>query len=239
MKHRKVSSVMTPADRVLSVAPDAGYKEIAEVLRGRRISAVPVLGDGSRVLGVVSDADLLAKESRLEGGPHVLVPGRGERRERAKAAGDTARELMTSPAVTIRPDEDVVRAARVMESRHVKRLVVTDGDGVLAGVVSRRDILGVFTRSDADIRRDIEQDVILGMLWMDPATVDVQVDEGVAHLRGRVETRSLAEIAGHVVRRTDGVVDVVNELEYERDDSGTKPPSAGPYGIFENRAHPD
>lgn len=239
MKHRKVSSVMTPADRVLSVRPDAGYKDIAEVLRGRRISAVPVVDEGLHVLGVVSEADLLVKESRLEGGPHVLVPGRGERRERAKAAGDTARELMTSPAVTIGPDEDVVRAARVMDGRRVKRLVVTDADGVLAGVVSRRDILGVFTRSDEDIRREVEQDVILGMLWVDPDTVAVQVDDGVVHLHGRVETRSLAEIAGHVVRRTDGVVDVVNELEYERDDSGTKPASAGPYGIFQNRAHPD
>src|SRR5207245_9321806 len=135
--------------RVVAVRRDAGYKEIVAVLRSRRISAFPVLDDADRVVGVVSEADLLLKEadSDLPGG----VEGPGLRRkERAKASGVIAEELMTSPAVTIGPDASVADAARLMRARRVKRLPVVEEGDRLIGLLSRADALSVVERPDAD-----------------------------------------------------------------------------------------
>jgi CBS domain-containing protein len=138
--------------------------------------------------------------------------------------------------VTVGLNEDVVFAARLMETRHVKRLPVTDEQGRLQGLVSRRDILRLFVQTDAEIRHEITEDVILGTMWVDPASLDVTVDDGVVRLRGEVESRSVAELIGVLARRTDGVVDVVNDLTYARDDREDRPPPTGPLGVFTRRA---
>jgi CBS-domain-containing membrane protein len=237
MEHRKISSVMTPAARVVTVPVDAGYKEIATLLGAHEFSAVPVVDAEQRVLGVVSEDDLLAKESQVETEPqdrHRLpFAGRAERRILHKAGATTARELMTSPPVTIGDRRDIVDAARMMLERHVKQLVVTDADGRLQGVVSRRDVLKVFARTDEDIRHEITEDVIRGMFWIDPHVMNVRVERGVVHIRGRVETRGQAELICGVVGRTDGVVAVVNELESDHDDTSGKTGRTGPLGIFQ------
>jgi len=133
------------------------------------------------------------------------------------------------------PEDDAVRAARLMEEHRVKRLPVVDEAGRLAGIVSRHDLLGLFTRPDAEIRSEILDEVLLGMLWIDPREMDVQVDDGVVRLRGTVEARSVAEMVAGLVRRTDGVVQVVDEVEYVRDDSGYKPSPGQLHGVFERR----
>lgn len=235
MRHRLVLNVMTPAEDVVVVRADTPFKEVARRLAEGRVSAVPVVDEHSRVIGVVSEADLLYKESRLEPRKPSLFGGRQEARAREKADAVFAGDLMTYPAVTIGPGDDVVRAARRMEDHAVKRLPVVDEDDRLLGIVSRHDLLRLFTRPDAEIRTEILQDVLLRTLWIDPGGVEVSVADGVVRLRGTVEARSVAELVGRVVSRTDGVVDVVNELGYARDDSGDRPAPSALHGVFEHR----
>ena len=214
MKHRMVSNVMTPAEQVVSVRPQTLFKEIVRLLEQHKISAVPVLDDGLRVIGIVSEADLLAREDVLE------QPRR--RAELEKAAADTAAELMTSPAVRIGPGEDIVQAARIMEARKVKRLPVTDPQGRLLGIVSRRDLLRVFLRSDADLLADVVR--VVDLVGVTPGDLRIQVRAGVVHLSGELPYRRLAEVIGTLTRQIDGVVDVVNRLTYGGESAGQAEP---------------
>ena len=145
----KVTDVMTR--KVVAVHTSASFKEIAATLRERRVSAFPVVDDDGRVIGVVSEADLIAKEA-LEGGyeshPGPLS-GLLHRRDLEKARGATAGELMSRPPVTVRPDDLVSHAAQLMHDRRVKRLPVVSADGKLVGIISRTDVLSVFSRPDA------------------------------------------------------------------------------------------
>src|SRR5487761_619343 len=147
-----VKDVMTT--HVVSVREDATYKDIATRLRELRVSAFPVVDADDRVIGVVSEADLLTKEA-LEYSIPSLMGGLLHGRERAKAAAVIAAYLMTKPAVTIGPREPASHAARLMYSRKIKRLPVVDDDGRLIGIVTRTDVLGVYSRPDAEIRHDI------------------------------------------------------------------------------------
>jgi CBS domain-containing protein len=147
---RRVRDVMTP--QVLTVDEQAPFKEIVALMDECRISALPVLDEKGRVVGIVSEADLLLKEEFPEGpAGGRLLQGRRQREERAKAAGDTAVELMTAPAVTIGPDATVTEAARLLHRHGIKRLPVVDPAGPLLGIVSRADLLKVFLRADAEI----------------------------------------------------------------------------------------
>jgi len=216
MKHRMISSVMTPAEQVISVRPETLFKEIAGLLEGYRISAVPVLDDDLRVIGIVSEADLLAREDVLE---ELKARAVGE-----KAVADTAAELMTSPAVTISAGDDVVLATRIMQARKVKRLPVTDPQGRLVGIVSRRDVLRVFLRSDGDLHADVAH--LLELVGVTPGDLRIQVRAGVVHLSGELPYQRLAEVIGTLTRQIDGVVDVVNRLTYVSNDTGGAEPHA-------------
>jgi CBS domain-containing protein len=156
-----VKDVMTT--RVVSVGKDAPFKEMAAALRENRVSAFPVLDEEGKVIGVVSEADLLTKEALGGGydGMPGMITGLLRHKEQAKARGMTASDLMTSPAVTITPDETVETAARLMRKNNVKRLPVVDADGRLAGVISRVDVLAVLGRSGEEICREITGDMII------------------------------------------------------------------------------
>src|SRR5690242_11438085 len=157
--------------RVIWVKKDATFREMAVALREHRVSAFPVVDDDHKVIGVVSEADMLAKEA-LDDEPGVLA-GILHRRDQAKARGVTAGDLMTTAVVAVRPNDTVEHAARLMYDRRVKRLPVTDENGRLAGIVSRADVLSVFDRTDKDIHREITEDVILGEFLADPQAFDV------------------------------------------------------------------
>jgi CBS-domain-containing membrane protein len=203
----------------------ASFKEVATLLVEHRVSALPVLDGEGRVAGIVSEADLLLKEEFPEGPPEArLFQGRRRRETRAKVAGDTAAELMTSPAVTIGPDASVAEAVRLLHRHGIKRLAVVDPAGPLLGIVSRADLLRVFLRSDADISREVRQ-VLLRTMWVDPDTVVVEVHDGVVTLTGQLERWSLIPILVSLVRGLDGVVDVVDRLSFELDDSTIMVPS--------------
>jgi CBS domain-containing protein len=221
---RRVRAFMT--QDVVTVDEHASFKEVATLLTGRRVSALPVLDGEGHVVGVVSEADLLRKEEFPEGLPRGrLLQGRRRRETRAKAAGGTASELMSSPAVTIGPDAGVAEAARLLHRHGIKRLPVVDPAGPLLGIVSRADLLKVFLRSDADIAREVRQQVLVRAMWVDPDTVVVEVRDGVVTLTGQLERRSLIPITVSLVRGLDGVVDVVDRLSFEFDDRAITVPS--------------
>jgi CBS domain-containing protein len=222
MRHLKVDDVMTR--RVATVQVGAPFKDVARLLAERKISAVPVLDNDGKLVGVVSEADLLRKEQYHED----AMPTRrrfGSRRERvfrAKARGDFAGDVMTTPAITVGPEASVVEAAKVMIERNVKRLPVVDFDGCLVGIVSRADLLWVFLRPDDEIAEEIRTEVFARVLLQEP-TYTVTVNNGIVMLSGRLDRRSAVEIAERLVCAVDGVVDVVNGLTYRVDDSGPSP----------------
>jgi CBS-domain-containing membrane protein len=172
------------------------------------------------VLGLVSEGDLILKEDAdLEGEPRVL-DGVQRRHDRSKAAGRIAWELMTAPAITIGPAATLGEAARLMHRRAVKRLPVVDpDDGTILGIVSRTDLLKVFLRDDAEIAREVREDVIRRTLWIDPDTIRIVIRDGVVTMEGQVEHRSLRSIIERLVLSCEGVVAVENRLTYLADES--------------------
>jgi CBS domain-containing protein len=206
-----VRDVMTT--RVVAVRLNATYKEMAARLREFRVSAFPVLDDDDKVIGVVSEADLLAKEA-LEYRVPGVMGGILHGREQAKAAAVTAAELMTKPAVTTGPREPVSHAARLMHSRKVKRLPVVDDDGRLVGIVTRADLLSVFSRPDGEIRRDIIENVIVGTVLTDPARFIITVKDGIVTVEGEPENARVGRDMIGEIRHVEGVVAVRDRLSY-------------------------
>jgi CBS domain-containing protein len=203
-----------------TVSPTTSFKEVAARLRERAISAVPVIDAKGTVVGIVSEADLLLKEERvsLEAGHHVLERRR-KRTARAKAAGSSAGEVMTSPVITVGPDAPVAEAARVMHRHAVKRLVVVDDAKRAIGIVSRGDLLKVYARTDEEIRREIVDEVIAQTLMLDPGPIGVTVEAGVVRLNGAADRRSDARLIERIAGQVDGVVDVRSQLVYRVDDT--------------------
>jgi CBS domain-containing protein len=200
---------------VLSVGPDAHFTDIATVLLTGAVRAVPVVDGDGRLLGVVSEADLLVTVEREEAadGRHRWRPRHTQRPGPvAKVGARTARELMTAAAVTVAPDTTLARAARTMRERGLSWLPVVGLDGRVAGVLGRSDLLSVFLRDDAAIRAEVVEGVLLETMLIEPARVDVEVADGVVTLTGDLGTDRDAELAVRLVERVEGVVDVVDRL---------------------------
>jgi CBS domain-containing protein len=208
----KVRDVMST--HPISVRKNASFKEIAARLREYRVSAFPVLDYDGTVIGVVSEADMLAKEALEVGHPGVrgLIAGIAHHRAFRKAAGVTAGDLMTGPAVTVSADDTVEHAARLMYTRGLKRLPVIDGDGRLTGIVSRTDVLAVFDRPDEEIRLEIIGQVIPRL--SEPSWYSARVKDGIVTLEGTPETISIGHHVLDEVRRVQGVVAVRDRLVY-------------------------
>lgn len=206
-----VRDVMTK--RVIAVRKDASFKEMAAMLRSSRISAFPVIDDARRVIGVVSEADLLVKEAVQADGSSVLAALR-HWREDEKEAGVTAGDLMTAPAVTIGPDAPVAEAARLMYDRRVKRLPVVTSAGQLVGIISRVDVLSVFDRPDDQIRGEITKDVLPAVIAAVPNDRKVTVRDGIVTLTGSVDNERDARTVVEAVRHVQGVVAVRDRLRY-------------------------
>jgi CBS domain-containing protein len=205
-----VRDVMT--HNVVSLRQNAQFKDILHVMQRRHFSAFPVLDSRDKVIGIVSEDDLLVKEGYLGGaaGPGFL----SRHRDIAKARALSAAELMTQPAITILPEATVAEAARLMHARHVKRLPVVDSGGRLVGIVSRVDLLGLYDRQDEDITREIVEEVIGTMFGLDSLAFDVKVAAGVVTLSGPVSREPVALSLLDQVRRVDGVVAVRDRLSY-------------------------
>lgn len=201
------------ATRIVAVKKTASFKEMIVGMRKAQVSAFPVVDDQGRVIGVVSHADMLNKEADLATGPGPLASVL-RFRDREKAAGVTAAELMTSPPVTAGPDTSLAEAARLMCDHRVKRLPVINATGRLIGIVSRADVLSVFTRPDADIHREATEEVIAESILVDSRLVAATVHDGIVTLTGRPENDQAARDLLEAVRHIDGVIAVRDQLTY-------------------------
>ena len=206
----KVDQLMTRV--VVTVTPETSLKDAASLLSTRKISGVPVVDASGTVVGVLSEADILAKVSgeRPRGGllgwlleADVTL----DDKIRARTVG----EAMTAPAITIAPKRPVHEAAARMVSESVNRLPVVE-DGKLVGIVTRADLVRAFTRTDAEIAGEIETEILRRTLWLEPGAVTVTVTDGTVRLEGEVETRTDAELLPVFVARVPGVVSVEASL---------------------------
>jgi CBS domain-containing protein len=217
----RVIEVMTTD--VLTVRADSSLKEAAALMAERGISGVPVVDLGGQVAGVLSEGDILFKETGhsprrgfvdrlLSLAPHELD---------AKLTARTAGEAMTAPALTIGPRRPLAEAANTMIERGVKRLPVVDDAGNLVGIITRADLVRAFVRSDETIAQEIRDDVIRRSLWIEPDQVEVVVEAGEVRLAGEVETKAEAELVPEFVQRVPGVVSVLSKLTWR--ENGRRP----------------
>ena len=202
---------------VLTVAPELPLKDVAAILTRNHISGMPVVAADGTVLGVVSEADILRKAEGLPpnlGGRFRWLLRRVDG-ELGKVSARTAGEAMTAPALTIRKTQQVSEAAGLMITHRINRLPVV-AQGELVGIISRADVLRAFERSDEELEREIREDVLRDALWLSPETFEVHVDDGVASLKGHVQSPQDADALVRFVRRVPGVVDVAAELTTNR-----------------------
>jgi CBS domain-containing protein len=225
MRQALVRDVMT--EDVVSVRLFTSYREIVEIMARRKVGALPVLDPGGRVVGVVSETDLIATQVI---GPEIEPGGwnrfsRAGRKARAKRGVLDARRLMTQPPITVPLDAGLARAAYLMRRHNVRHLPVVDGDDRPLGIISRGDLLRVFLRPDAEIREDIRHDVLADTLELPEDAFQVRVDGGVATLSGNLELASTAAAAVRLAATVPGVVDVVDQLTWTTDDLSAASPS--------------
>jgi CBS domain-containing protein len=218
----QVADVMVK--KVISVGPDATVREVASLMLERRISGVPVVNDARRVLGVVSEGDLIRRPEietdRVKAGWLRLFLSDEERaRDFVKSHGRRAREVMTQPAICVTPDTQLAVVVQLMERHRIKRLPVVEHDR-LAGLVTRADLLRALVARQAAAPVELNDEElrrrIVSMLrdedWAASAVVHVQVERGVAQLWGTVESEEQREAFLVAVRGVPGVKDVQPHL---------------------------
>ncbi|GAB2449148.1 CBS domain-containing protein [Streptomyces incanus] len=224
MHHRTVAELMTR--NVVRAPRDMPFKEIVRLLEDNDITAVPVVDELDRPMGVVSEADLLRKSS-AQPDPFGRTPiPHLEAWDRAKAEGTRAEELMSAPAVCARPEWTMVEAARLMAAQNVKRLPVVDETDRLQGIVSRSDLLRIFLRRDDAIHDEITGDVLQRTLGPAAERVTVEVHEGKVTLDGSVEVKMMIPVIERLCRSVDGVVSVSEHIAYRTDDPRRFPTGA-------------
>ena len=221
-RHRTVSDVMTSHVHVAS--PLAPFKVLVRLIEENKVSAIPIVDQKGVPIGIVSETDLLLKERRheLESSSDLLHLNK-RRRERAKAAGTVASEVMTTPAITVAFDTSLGEAARHMQERNVRRLVVVDQNGRIAGIVSRSDLLQVFLRTDEELREEIVRSLIPAVMLNQDDAIGVEVSWSIVTLTGEVDRKSDTALLSRATSELDGVVAVVNRLSYRWDDTDFTP----------------
>jgi CBS domain-containing protein len=218
----RVRDLMTT--NVLTVRSSTQLKDAAALLAEHRISGLPVVDDEGHVLGVLSEGDILYKETGAKDKPGLFdrllsAPPIGLD---LKLAARTVGEAMSAPALTIGPRRPVTEAATAMIDEGVNRLPVVDDEERLIGIITRADLVRAFVRSDAEIRHEIIEDVMRRTLWLEPDAINVEVTGGEVRLSGEVETRTDAELIPTFVQRVPGVVSVLSKLRW-REENGHRP----------------
>lgn len=209
---------------VVAVGPETAVREVAALMLARRISGVPVVDAERHVLGIVSEGDLIRRpeietDHAGTGWLGLFVSAEDRARDFVKSHGRKAGEVMTRPAICVDPGTPLTEVVRLMERSRVKRLVVVE-DGKLAGLVTRADLvralvahqdLALATSSDKAVRERIER-MLRHEDWASSAYVHVEVEQGVAHLWGTVESAAQREALVVAVRSVPGVKDVAPHL---------------------------
>ncbi|MGW2717670.1 CBS domain-containing protein [Streptomyces sp. NPDC001492] len=226
---RSVGEVMTR--EVVEARRETPFKDVARLLDEHRISGLPVVDHDDKVVGVISESDLIRRQAAHSAtrARRFRVPalGRFGRRGAAVVRTGTAGDLMSSPAVTVHPEQRVADAARVMERHGIQRLPVVDEEDRLIGIATRRDLLRVFLRTDEEIRREVTDDVLTRAMCLPPHTVIASVRDGMVTLKGQLEHRTDIPLVVRLTYRVDGVVGVVDSLTFRIDD--TRPPGRPPF----------
>lgn len=229
MKHIKVGDLMT--DEVVSVVTSTPFKDVARLLAQHDISGLPVLDDEDRVLGIVSESDLIGRA----GTDHAPVADEPDAGPGGTAFPSemtvTAAEAMSAPAVTVHADETAAGAARLMARRGVERLPVVDDEDRLAGIVTRRDLLWLFLRPDSEMRHRVVADIPADTMGLSAGAVTVHVVDGIVTLEGRLERQSQVPVLIRLTSHLDGVVAVVSRLPAAHDDSLNTAPDRTAYGM--------
>ncbi|MEU7143922.1 CBS domain-containing protein [Nocardia sp. NPDC046473] len=236
MKHKTVADVMT--HDVVSVRTTASFQQVVRTFAEQDISAAPVLGPRARVVGIVSEADLLGRQARAGGAAANSIWQLLRHKAFArKGAARTVADLMTTPVVTVSADSPLTGAAATLAKRGLKHAPVVDAEGALIGFVSRKDLLSVYLRDDADVAAEIRAEVLLHAMYLAPKEVSVEVVDGIVTLCGKVERQSMIDIITALASAVDGVVDVCNDIVADVDD--THIPAAPPenVGIFHAPGH--
>ncbi len=219
----KVMEVMTR--EVVTVSPETPLREVARILTEARIGGVPVVDPAGTCVGVVSEADLLAKHvSRpmRRGGLDWIFGELHDPEEARRRAATSAADAMSSPAITIEGDRHVREAAALMVDRDVNRLPVV-ADGKVVGIVSRADLVRAYLRRDDEIAVAIRDDVLRRTMWLDPADFEVAVRDGGVRIAGHVDRRSTARIIERLIGLIDGVSRMESGIDWEWDDSEATP----------------
>lgn len=212
----KVSELMTTD--VITVTTETALKEAAGQLAANRISGLPVIDPEGRVVGVLSEADILEKEAGGRGRQSVLERLlAGERPGKLEAR--TVGEAMSSPPITASPRDEAAHAARLMVERKINRLPVVDDERRLAGIVTRADLVRAFARPDDEIERELRDEVVFRTLWIDPATVEISVQNGEVTLAGELDTQADARLLESFAARVPGVVGIESHLRWRRDEA--------------------
>ena len=207
-----VRDVMTDGARTITASAEMPLKQVADLMVEHHISGLPVVDADGRVLGVVTEADVVLGEAGGSGGEGMLARARALARPASVAIPRTAGEAMSFPAVTVRSDDTVMRAAALIVDRGVNRLPVVDDEGRLLGIIARADVVRSFARSDEEIAREVRAN-IEGILGLGPDTVRVSVEGGEVHLSGDVDTDVNAKLAAFFTTRVPGVVTVRSDLQ--------------------------
>ncbi|MFI6317614.1 CBS domain-containing protein [Nonomuraea sp. NPDC050556] len=203
----------------IAVHQEATFAEIVYAMRRYGVGAVTVIDADRRPVGVVSEDDLLLKETDTVRHSISIFESKRERQEHEKASATTAAQLMTSPAITVTPRTSVRDAARLMHDKKIMQLPVIDVmTGRIAGTLHRRDALRVFLRPADALERDIMAAI------EEPDDFTLVIDQGVVTVGGRVASSSKAIQLVEAVKAVEGVIDVVSEVTHERDDIVVVPP---------------
>jgi CBS domain-containing protein len=214
-----VADVMTR--RVVLAREDTPFKELARLMHDHRVSGLPVLGEDGTLVGIVTEGDLLASTSGLPKTSVLLtwLVGRDRLEEIERRVDDLhAADVMMRNVITVGPETPLREAIAKLLEAGVKRLPVVDKSGRVLGIVSRRDLLESFLRSDEDIRREVREQVLRHTMWIDPEALTVTVRQGLVQLAGVVDRRSTKEILVRLVHGVEGVVGVEDHLTFEEDD---------------------
>lgn len=220
-----VSEVMTRD--VVTASPETTFKEVVRLLEENRVSGLPVVDRDGKLVGLISEADLMNKAEKREPDTYVLE-SRRHRLDRSRAAAMDVASAMSQDVVTVRQDAPIALAAREMHARGFKRLPVVDANGRLVGIVSRGDVLRVFLRSDADLAREIRRVLDHAEREFGRPGLEAAVTGGVVHLAGGLRSKNQVDATVRAVAGVDGVVGIYSRITYEQDDVDfNRPPTEG------------
>jgi CBS domain-containing protein len=201
---------------VLTVSPEDSLKAAARQMVERGVSGLPVVNAAGKLVGIITEADFLEREA--DRSHRGLLDALMHKPDTVSGA-ETVGEVMSTHPVVIYPEASVTEAARVMSHHHVKRLPVVNDEGELQGIISRGDVVTVFTRPDDVIEDEVREDIIDRVLLLDGETLDVEVLDGIVRLSGRLPTRTDKRLLEEMVRRIDGVVKMESDVTFEIDDT--------------------